>query len=56
MFDLVYYTGESDQDRMDNADGVAHVYYAADAEQTWNWGITSATWSSTAPNSAISFK
>lgn len=55
VFDLVYYTGETDQDRMDNADAQAHVYHSTTGAQTWNFGITSASWGSTAFATAICF-
>jgi hypothetical protein len=56
VFDLVYYAGETDQDRMDNADGVAHVYHSSTATQSWNWSITDASHGSTAFATAVSFK
>jgi hypothetical protein len=37
IFDLVYYTGETDFDTMDNADGKAHVYNSDTTTENWNW-------------------
>lgn len=56
IYDIVYYTGMTDQDRMDNADGIAHVYYSTTAAQTWNWGIDAGARGSTAFATAVSFK
>lgn len=56
IFDLVTYAGETDQDRMDNADCVGHVYYSTTVPQTWNWIIGAATNGSTTAATAVSFK
>jgi hypothetical protein len=56
VYDLVFYTGMTDQDRMDNADGFGHINYTTTAAQTWNWTITSASWGSTAFATAVSYK
>jgi hypothetical protein len=39
IFDLVYYTGETDLDTMDNADCKAHVYNTDLAQENWNWVV-----------------
>ena len=43
IFDLVYYTGESDFDTMENADAVGHYYNPDLSPENWSW--------TTAPNS-----
>lgn len=47
IYDIVYYTGETDQDRMDNADGSGHLYYSTTAAQAWNWNFDNAARGST---------
>jgi hypothetical protein len=37
VFDVVFYTGMTDQDRMDNADPFGHVNFSSNAAQAWNW-------------------
>lgn len=56
VFDLIHYTGETDQDRMDNADTAAHVNAATTAAQTWNFTIGPATNGSTAFATVVSFQ
>lgn len=57
IFDLCTYPpGETDQDRMENADGVAHVYNSTTAAQNWDWLIGPATNGSTTFSTAISFQ
>lgn len=56
FYDLVFYTGMTDQDRMDNADGFGHVYNASLSAQAWNWTITAASHGSTAFATAVSYK
>lgn len=56
IFDNVYYTGMTDQDRMDNADPFGHAYFSGNTAQTWNWLLGSAGWGSTAFATAISYK
>lgn len=57
VFDLcIYPPGETDQDRMENADGVGHVYNSTTAAQNWDWIIGPATNGSTTFATAISFK
>ena len=36
-FDLWTFSGQTDSDIADNADGQAHYYYSTKATQTWNW-------------------
>ena len=43
IFDLVYYTGETDFDSMENADAVGHYYNPDLSTENWSW--------TTAPNS-----
>ena len=43
IFDLVYYTGETDFDMMENADAVGHYYNLDLSTENWSW--------TTAPNS-----
>jgi hypothetical protein len=43
IFDLVYYTGETDFDMMENADAVGHYYNPDLSTENWSW--------TTAPNS-----
>jgi hypothetical protein len=43
VFDLVYYTGETDFDSMENADAVGHYYNPDLSTENWSW--------TTAPNS-----
>jgi hypothetical protein len=40
IFDLVYYTGETDFDTMDNADGKAHFYNSDTTTENWNWIVS----------------
>lgn len=40
VFDPVTYTGETDQDLMDNADLLAHKYVNSTSTLNWNWSIT----------------
>lgn len=42
VFNNVFYTGITDQDRMDNADPFGHVYFSSNAAQNWNWNWNSA--------------
>lgn len=44
IFDLVYYTGETDFDSMENADAVGHYYNPDLSTENWSW--------TTAPNTA----
>lgn len=55
IFDLGFYTGETDQDRMDNADSQAHAYISATTAQTWNFGLEPAAFGSTAFATACTF-
>jgi hypothetical protein len=41
IWDLVHYTGETDTDYMDNADGNSHLYYTSISASTFTWSITS---------------
>lgn len=56
VFILVNYTGETDQDRMDNADAMGIVYYPTTAAQNWIFSIANASRGSTAFGTAASFK
>ena len=59
VFDNVFYTGDTDADRMDNADPFGHAYFTTSTAQTWNWLFNSAAPSaggSTAFATAVSYK
>lgn len=56
LFDQVYYTGMTDQDRMDNADAFGHVNYSTTAVQHWNWGMDNAARGSTIFATGIAFQ
>lgn len=56
IFDNVNYTNNSDSDRMDNADPFAHLYFATNTPQTWNWLLGAAGLGSTAFATAVSYK
>lgn len=47
FYDIVFYTGMTDQDRMDNADGTGHFYFSTTTTQTWNWNYANAARNST---------
>lgn len=55
VFDLVVYPGETDQDRLDNADATSHVNYSTTATQTNIYAIGNASRSSTAFGTAACF-
>jgi hypothetical protein len=55
IFDYVSYTGETDSDRMDNADGRAHLYNTDLTAEHWNWHVTH-TGGTTAGAFAVHFK
>jgi hypothetical protein len=55
VFDLVYWSGQTDADQMDNSDCVGHVRYTTTATQDWNWGITSASNGSDTSSTALTF-
>jgi hypothetical protein len=40
VWDLVTYSGETDNDLMENADAVAHLYTTTTSVENWNWSIT----------------
>ena len=40
VWDLTTYSGEVDNDLMENADALAHVYITSGGPETWNWSIT----------------
>jgi hypothetical protein len=41
VWDLTTYTGESDNDLMENADAQGHLYNTTTSAENWNWSITS---------------
>jgi hypothetical protein len=41
QFDFVTYTGKTDLDTIDNADGRAHVYNSGGVQENYNWTIQS---------------
>jgi hypothetical protein len=57
VFDTVYYTGETDVDHMDEADGFSHYYYNSAPQTTipFGWYITAGTGGDPAA-SAYAFK
>jgi hypothetical protein len=55
IFDFVSYSGETDIDRMDNADGRAHLYNTDLAPEHFNW-ILNHTLGTTASATAVHFK
>ena len=55
-FGNVFYTGDSDQDRMDNADPFGHAYFNDNTPQAWNWKLGAAGHGSTAFATAASYK
>jgi hypothetical protein len=56
VFNDVFYTGMTDQDRMDNADPFGHANFSSNAAQTWNWKLGAAGLGSTATATAASYK
>jgi uncharacterized repeat protein (TIGR01451 family) len=55
VFDLVTYTGETDFDLMENADGKGHLYNSDLTQENWNWLGRSAA-SNTYSATAVAFK
>ena len=55
IFDFVTYAGETDIDRMDNADGRAHLYNTDFSPEHFNW-ILNHTMGTTASATAVHFK
>ena len=55
VWDLPTYSGETDNDLMENADAQAHLYGAAASVEHWNWTITSNGDNSCA-SEAVAFK
>jgi len=55
VFDLVTYTGETDFDLMENADGKGHLYNTDLTQENWNWLGRSAA-SNTYSATAVAFK
>jgi hypothetical protein len=55
VFDLVTYTGETDFDLMENADGKGHLYNTDLTQENWNWLGHSAA-SNTYSATAVAFK
>lgn len=55
IFDFVSYAGEADIDRMDNADGRAHLYNTDLSTEHFNW-ILNHTMGTTASATAVHFK
>jgi hypothetical protein len=44
IFDYIYYSGETDLDTMDNADGLAHLFNTTPNQaENWNWLVDSAS-------------
>jgi hypothetical protein len=42
-FDLWTFTNEDGNDEMENADGLAHIYFSSNATQRWDWARVSGT-------------
>ena len=56
MFDLVYYTGETDLDTMDNADFRAHVFNTDTSTQHWNIAVSNGGRETNVSSTAVHFK
>ena len=56
VFDYVYYTGETDFDLMDNADGRAHFYNSDLSTENWNWIVANGAQTTTYSATAVHFK
>jgi hypothetical protein len=55
IWDLATYSGETDNDLMENADALAHVYATTASVESWNWTITS-NGSNSCSAEAVAFK
>jgi hypothetical protein len=55
VWDLTTYSGEVDNDLMENADAVGHVYTTAGGVENWNWTITVQS-SDSCSSEAVAFK
>ncbi len=56
IFDLVYYTGETDFDTMDNADFRAHVFNTDRSTEHWNIAVSNGNNSTNVSSTAVHFK
>ena len=57
VFDLVYYTGESDFDAMENADAVGHYYNGSDlTAENWSWTTASNSGANCQGTEAVHFR
>ena len=56
IFDLVYYTGETDLDTMDNADFRAHVFNTDTSTQHWNIAVANGNIDTSVSSIAVHFK
>ena len=56
IFDLVYYTGETDLDTMDNADFRAHVFNTDTSTEHWNIAVANGGRETNVSSTAVHFK
>ena len=56
IFDLVYYTGETDLDTMDNADYRAHVFNTDTSTEHWNIAVSNGNKGTNVSSTAVHFK
>ena len=55
VWDLTTYSGETDNDLMENADAVAHIYVTTPSVEHWNWTISSIS-NNSCSSVAVAFK
>jgi hypothetical protein len=55
-FDTVTYTGQKDNDNMDNADGYGHFYNVATGAMSFTWAMNSVVTSETSFALGLAFK
>ena len=56
IFDLVYYTGETDFDMMENADAVGHYYNPDLSTENWSWTTAPTSGANCQGSEAVHFK
>lgn len=55
VWDLTTYSGENDNDLMENADALAHFYTTTTSVENWNWTITPNS-NNSCSSEAVAFK
>ena len=56
IFDLVYYSGETDFDMMENADAVGHYYNPDLSTENWSWTTAPQSGANCQGTQAVHFK